>query len=33
MVHRMPRKLWAPAYKVTGKYNGEPAPGSDSLEG
>ena len=26
---RLPFKAWAPAYKVTGKYNRDPAPQSD----
>ena len=28
-VCRLPFKAWAPAYKVTGKYNRDPAPQSD----
>jgi hypothetical protein len=29
MLQRLPRKTWAPAYKVTGKYNRDPAPGAE----
>jgi hypothetical protein len=29
MLQRLPRKVWAPAYKVTGKYNRDPAPGAE----
>jgi hypothetical protein len=32
MVRRMARQQWTPAYKVTVKYNGEPAPGAANLE-
>ncbi len=26
---RLPHKVWAPAYKVTGKYNRDPAPAAE----
>jgi hypothetical protein len=26
MLQRLPRKMWLPAYKVTGKYNRDPVP-------